>query len=119
LSDVLVLELGGERRSIPADAVREIVPLADLTPVPTAPASVRGLIQVRGQVIPVLDFGPADGPPPRPGSPLVIVEIEGERARAALVVERVLDVEADDRARARPLDLAREAAELKQRAGRR
>ncbi|MDQ1437555.1 MAG: purine-binding chemotaxis protein CheW [Acidimicrobiaceae bacterium] len=38
-------------------AVRSVLRAPELTPVPTAPAVVLGLANVRGQVVPVLDGG--------------------------------------------------------------
>ena len=53
--DVLVFEVGGIRYALPAAEVREIVRAVTIVPLPTAPAMVEGLINVRGEVVPVLD----------------------------------------------------------------
>ncbi len=45
--------------------VREIIRNVDYTPVERTPESVRGLLNLRGQIITVLDLGPALGLPPR------------------------------------------------------
>jgi purine-binding chemotaxis protein CheW len=45
--------------------VREIIRNVDFTPVAKAPAAVRGLLNLRGQIITVLDLGPALGLPLR------------------------------------------------------
>lgn len=109
--EVLVVELGGERRSLPYTSVREILPLGHLTPVPTAPPSVCGVVQVRGQVLAVIDLA---RPPrvARVGAPLVVVELGADGA-AALLVDRVGDVEDAAASTARPIDLAAELAALR------
>jgi purine-binding chemotaxis protein CheW len=53
---VLVFELEGRRFGVPADRVREVVRAVALTPVPGAPSVVEGLLDLRGEVLPVLDL---------------------------------------------------------------
>ncbi len=45
--------------------VREIIRNVDFTPVARAPQGIRGLLNLRGQIITVLDLGPSLGLPPR------------------------------------------------------
>jgi purine-binding chemotaxis protein CheW len=53
----LLLPLGLDTYAVPLDRVREVVAGPDATPVPTAPRAVRGLINVRGEIMPLLDTG--------------------------------------------------------------
>jgi purine-binding chemotaxis protein CheW len=52
----LTFTLAGEVFGLPILKVREIIGLMDITPVPHAPAHVRGVINLRGKVIPVVDL---------------------------------------------------------------
>ncbi len=74
--------------------VREVFTLGPVAPVPTAPRTIAGVVNLRGAVVPVLSLGhlaePATERAARAGDPVVLVEIEG--ARAALAVERVDEV---------------------------
>jgi purine-binding chemotaxis protein CheW len=115
LATMLLFELAGERCAVPAEVVREIVALAALTPVPTAPPSVCGVVQVRGQIFPVLDLGQPPRGMPRPGAPLIVVELDGDR-RAALLADRVLDGDESGRP-TRELDLARALDEVRRQSG--
>jgi purine-binding chemotaxis protein CheW len=54
--DFVIVELDGQRYGLRADAVREVVRAATITPLPNAPAMVEGIINVRGSVIAVLDL---------------------------------------------------------------
>lgn len=54
--EVIEFGLAAERYGIPTAAVREIYPLKDLTPVPCTPAFVLGIINWRGQILPVIDI---------------------------------------------------------------
>lgn len=52
---VIEFMLGHERYAVEVDYVREVYSLRDLTPVPCVPSFVLGIINVRGQVISVID----------------------------------------------------------------
>ncbi|TWB12237.1 CheW protein [Nitrospirillum amazonense] len=70
---VVVFQLGDEEYGLPVDAVEEVVRLPDtLTRVPKAPGFIEGVMNLRGQVLPVIDqrrrFGVAgSGPGSGPG----------------------------------------------------
>jgi purine-binding chemotaxis protein CheW len=51
----LVFPIGAERYALPVDQVKEVVAAPALTPLPTAPASVMGLVNLRGEVLPLFD----------------------------------------------------------------
>ena len=59
-SDVLLhlvtFDLLGEEFGVPILDVREIIQMSDITPVPNAPEFVEGVINLRGQIIPVVDL---------------------------------------------------------------
>ena len=54
--DVVTLRLGGERIAIPATLLREIVEPVPVTRVPTANPFSKGLVNVRGSVVPLTDL---------------------------------------------------------------
>src|ERR1051326_7904160 len=54
--EVVEFLLANERYGLAAGHVREIDPLRDFTPVPCTPPFVLGLINVRGQILTVLDI---------------------------------------------------------------
>ena len=51
----LIVGLEARWFSIPADIVREIIPLPELAPVAAAPPYVVGMMNLRGRVVPVGD----------------------------------------------------------------
>ena len=55
--DLLVFSVAGERYGIETVHVLEVVPLRELTPVPCTPSFVLGVVNHRGRILPVLDFG--------------------------------------------------------------
>lgn len=59
--DVLYFEVRGRRCALPISEVREVLAAPPITPVPSAPPALRGLVPVHGQVLPLLDVGPQLG----------------------------------------------------------
>ncbi len=53
----LTLTLAGETFAIGIDAVREILDYTEITRIPQAPAFMRGVVNVRGNAVPVVDLG--------------------------------------------------------------
>lgn len=73
--------------------VREIVDLQKITKVPGVAAYIKGLINLRGQVIPVLDVRLRFGMPAREyDSRTCIIVVEVESMMVGLIVDRVADV---------------------------
>lgn len=54
--EIVEFLLANERYGFAAEHVREVDPLRDFTPVPCTPPFVLGLINVRGQILTVLDI---------------------------------------------------------------
>jgi purine-binding chemotaxis protein CheW len=90
-----VVLLGGRPFAVDVTDAREVVVLDTTTPVPGAPASVLGVMNLRGNVLPVVEARPLLGLPVRaaPGRGHALVLADGER-RAAILVERVLGLTA-------------------------
>jgi len=54
--EVVIFQLAYETYGIETAWVREVYPLKDLTPLPCTPGFVAGIVNVRGQVISVIDI---------------------------------------------------------------
>jgi len=52
----LTFVLGGNGYGIPILKVREIIRLLEITPIPRMPEYVRGVINLRGRIVPVIDL---------------------------------------------------------------
>jgi purine-binding chemotaxis protein CheW len=90
----LTFMLGEEMFAIGILGIKEILEYEGLTEVPMMPACVRGVINLRGAVVPVMDLGARFGHPPRAITKrtcIVIVEIEagGEHQDMGVVVDAV------------------------------
>jgi purine-binding chemotaxis protein CheW len=92
----LTFMLGGEMFSINILCIKEIIWYANLTEVPMMPECIRGVINLRGAVVPVMDLSSRFGKPSTPvtkSTCIVIIEVqtqtEGERQNMGLVVDSV------------------------------
>lgn len=54
--ELLEFRLAQERYAIEARFVLEVAPLRELTPLPCTPPFIRGIVNVRGRILPVLDL---------------------------------------------------------------
>ena len=89
---VLVFRLGEETYGLPVDVVREIVSDARPTRVPGAPASVRGVISLRGEIVSVIDPGVRLGLSGVAGSRPVLAVIRRDDVSTALAVDAIADI---------------------------
>ena len=56
-SQCLRIALGSEAYALSVDYVREILEVVQMTPLPLMPSFVRGVMNLRGAVVPVIDLG--------------------------------------------------------------
>lgn len=54
--EVIEFLLAHERYAIASEHVREVCPLEELTPLPCTPAFVFGIVNLRGEILPVIDI---------------------------------------------------------------
>lgn len=54
--EVIEFLLAHERYAVASEYVREVYPLEDITPLPCTPAFVLGIVNVRGEIISVIDI---------------------------------------------------------------
>ena len=99
----LTFKLGDEQFAIPVSQVREVLDLTEITRVPTAPPYMRGVVNVRGSAIPVVDLRMKFGLPPIADSVntrIVVLELELDGDRAVVggladSVHEVLEIDPD------------------------
>lgn len=93
----LTFRLGREEFGIQVRHVREIIGVQDITPVPGTPAHLKGVINLRGKIVPVVDLRVRFAFPDAPFTPttcIVVVHVEqdGELAPIGLIVDIVCEV---------------------------
>ena len=93
----LTFLLGDEVFALDIRSVREIIQYAPMTAVPLMPEFVRGVINLRGAVVPVIDLHARFGRPPAGVGKKTCVVIfdslrDGERTELGLMVDAVSEV---------------------------
>lgn len=93
---IVLLEAGGQLFGVPITTVREIVPAVRATPLPGAGAHVRGLINLRGQVVTVVNLAALrDLDERREVEPESVVLVEVGERLVGLEVTRVVRIISD------------------------
>lgn len=78
--ELLVFQIGGERYGLPAAEVREVLPAATLAAPPGGRTGLLGILNLRGQAIPILDLRPLWGQPCGPLLPtehIIVARADG------------------------------------------
>ena len=91
--DALEFRLGGERYALGSAWVREVYPLKELTELPCTPAFVLGILNIRGQILSVLDlerfFGLPESRTERAGK---VIIIHGEGLEVGVHADAIVGV---------------------------
>lgn len=93
----LTFQLGTEEFGIQVLKIREIMGIQEITTVPQTPGWMKGVINLRGRVVPVIDLRLKFGMPSVPYTPrtcIVVaqVETESDQMLMGLVVDEVSEV---------------------------
>ncbi len=93
LESIVALQVSGAALGVPLGQVNEINRGLDLTPVPCSPSAVLGVVNLRGEIVTLLDLGEILFGRPAVAtadSRIVIVQVEDEKL--GLMIDRVGDV---------------------------
>lgn len=87
--------LAAEEFGLRVDKIREIIQMMDITAVPNSPDFVKGVINLRGKVIPVVNLGLKLGLPQVENdhqSCIIITEMPGNKGLAGIIADSVSDI---------------------------
>lgn len=88
--EALVFTLGAERYAIELNGLAEVLPLIGCTPVPGAPLELAGVVNLRGEIRPVLDLARVLALPEADGrSPGWLLLLRGHGQTVGLRVDQV------------------------------
>lgn len=96
--ELLAFRLGEQEYCVDIMSVREIRGWSKATPLPFSPAHVKGVINLRGTVLPVIDLAVRLGMSPIEGDErnvIIVVSVDGQTA--GLLVDAVSDILSVDR----------------------
>ena len=114
IRELLSFLVGGQDYCIDIMSVREIRGGTRATPLPHAPTFMRGVINLRGRVVPLLDLrSRLSLPAPPPDSESRVVLVESQKRRIGLLVDGVERVVQLAQSAMLPADAEDEAAEVR------
>ena len=91
--EVLVFRLSAERYAIETEYVREILPFADFTLVPSTPSVLLGVTNLRGEILPIFDMREILGLPLRAVSDLFRIIVVGAKGpELGILSDEVVEV---------------------------
>lgn len=111
--EYISLCIGDDQYGVPIISVREIKGWSNINPLPNQPAFVRGVLDLRGSVVPIVDLRLRFGGPATEATPThVIIIVQIDDSPIGLLADSVLDIIAVDQTKVRPVpDAARGASE--------
>jgi purine-binding chemotaxis protein CheW len=93
--EIIEFALAAERYGIESTFVREIYPLKDFTPLPGVPSFVLGIINVRGQILPVIDLKKLFNLPEKGiGELNKVIIISNEQIEFGILADEVMGIKA-------------------------
>jgi chemotaxis signal transduction protein len=85
--------LAGQQYAVDIRKVQEVVVAPDIEPVPRAPSAVRGVINLRGRIVTVIDLGRCLGfPAAADGAPCTVVVTDAAGETLGLCVDGVAEI---------------------------
>ncbi|OQX81665.1 MAG: chemotaxis protein CheW [Candidatus Omnitrophica bacterium 4484_70.1] len=90
---LVIFKIGKEEFGVNIHQVKEIVRLTSITPIPRAPKFIEGVVNLRGQVLAVMDLAKRLELPSQPRSEktrIIIVEVENNTV--GMIVDEVTEV---------------------------
>ncbi len=89
VTEYLCVRINGEAVAVPTDKVQEVYETSLYTPLPGGPACILGLINVRGNILPVLDLWEiAEKEPGR----LTVVILNTQEGMVGLLISALIDL---------------------------
>lgn len=99
-TDYLTVHMNGIRYGVPASFCREVLKVPEIVRVPRLQQHLRGIFNLRGEIVAVTDLGPLIGQNTQivhDGCRLVIVEANGMKTALIVeIVERLIRIEDDE-----------------------
>lgn len=88
MSSLVAFSVGTENYAVPIENVKEVVPTPHISPLPQSPDFVRGVVNVRGNVLAIVDAHYKKEQQPTPEGGFVII-LKDDQFRAGLLVHQV------------------------------
>jgi chemotaxis signal transduction protein len=88
MTRVLVFAVNNAFFAVPMETVHQVLRHPLVTPIPLAPAGLHGVVNVRGEIVPLLDTGVLTGTGALPQAPFAVL-VSGQKDMVALAAEEL------------------------------
>ena len=103
-SQLISFAIGDDQYGVDIMAVREIKGWTEITPLPRQPPYVRGVLNLRGVIVPIIDLRCRFGQGLTQATPLhIVIIVHVANKPIGLLADRVLDIVAVDAAQIKPV----------------
>ena len=112
-TELISFAIGDEQYGVDIMAVREIKEWSNVTRLPDQPDYIRGVLNLRGVIVPIIDLRCRFGQGVTKSTPMhiiIIVQIEGRQI--GLLADRVLDIVSFDASQIQPVPRIAEASRI-------
>ena len=112
-SQLISFAIGEDQYGVDIMAVREIKGWIDITPLPRQPQYVRGVLNLRGVIVPIIDLRCRFGQGLTQATPLhIVIIVHVGNKPIGLLADRVLDIVAVDATQIKPVPRVAQAQRL-------
>jgi len=88
--ELMGFRVAGEEYGVDIMRIKEITPVFELTPIPRAPAYIRGILSLRGNILPVFDLKRRLGLPEGEASPKArIIVLKNDDEQVGILVDAI------------------------------
>src|SRR5215468_1737124 len=113
LSQFISFAIGDDQYGVDIMAVREIKGWSQITPLPRQPDYMRGVLNLRGVMVPIIDLRCRFGQGMTEATPLhVVIVVQIGANHVGLLADRVLDIVAIDAAQIQPVPRIAQASRI-------
>ncbi|MFN3349160.1 chemotaxis protein CheW [Pseudorhodoplanes sp.] len=103
-TELITFAIGAEQYGVDIMAVREIKGWSDITHLPKQPDYVRGVLNLRGVMVPIIDLRCRFGGGLTEATPIhIVIIVQTGSQQIGLLADRVLDIVAFEQAQVRPV----------------
>jgi purine-binding chemotaxis protein CheW len=103
-TDFISFAIGNDQYGVDIMAVREIKGWSEITHLPKQPEYVRGVLNLRGVIVPIVDLRCRFGQGKTEASPLhVVIIVQISQQLVGLLADRVLDIVSFDASKVQPV----------------
>jgi purine-binding chemotaxis protein CheW len=103
-TELISFAIGDEQYGVDIMAVREIKGWSDITHLPRQPDYVRGVLNLRGIMVPIIDLRSRFGEGVTEATPLhIVIIVQAAGRQVGLLADRVLDIVAFENSQVQPV----------------